>query len=308
MEKKILVAVDGSVYSSNSLDYLIRLFQNDTDTTIHLLSVVSAGPSDQNWMLDVDPLREDSPVVELRKAKAEKYLKDARDRLVRNSFAEEKISFSVTSSSASHATAIHHYANQGRFDSLLVGRRGVGKMGEMFMGSVSADLIRGCHEVPLWIIDGEVTSTSFLLAVHCRPESLLAADHLAFMMQDNPDTRIYLYHSSAAFGSSKPSAAEEFHTQWGEEWCERHLDLDNHLYQAHTQVLMENGINRDQIIQIEPHMDLDASHDLLRQAKKNGCGTTVIGRRGREADKGLLGGVSDRATQLAENMAIWLVG
>jgi hypothetical protein len=34
----------------------------------------------------------------------------------------------------------------------------------------------------------------------------------------------------------------------------------------------------------------------------------VIGRRGREVDKGLLGGVSDRATQMAENMAVWLVG
>ena len=29
MEKKILVAVDGSVYSSNSLDYLAKLFGPD---------------------------------------------------------------------------------------------------------------------------------------------------------------------------------------------------------------------------------------------------------------------------------------
>jgi nucleotide-binding universal stress UspA family protein len=308
MQKKILVAVDGSVYSSNSLDYLIRLFKTDAETAIHLLSVVSAGSSDQNWMLDVDPLRADTPVVELRKAKAEKYLKDARDRLIRNGFKEEQIEYSVVSSAASFAVSIHHFANQGIFDGLLVGRRGVGKMGEMFLGSVSGDLMKQCHEVPLWIIDGEVTSTSFLLAVHSRPESLMAADHLAFMMQNNLDTRIYLYHSDAAFGSTKVSPPEEFHKRWGEQWCRQYLDLDNHLYRAHERILVENGIEAEQITTIEPHMDLDAGHDLMRQAKKHACGTIVIGRRGREAEKGLLGGVSDRTTQQAEDMAVWLVG
>ena len=308
MKKKILVAVDGSVYSSNSLDYLIRLFKKDPNVNIQLLSVVSAGSSDQNWMLDVDPLRADTPAVELRKAKASRYLKDARDRLLRNGFAEEQVGFSIESSSASIATSIHHQANHGMYDGLLVGRRGVGKVGEMFMGSVSADLITKCHEVPLWIIDGEITSTRFLLAVHCTPQSLQAADHLAFIMQNNPDTEISLYHSSSVFGSTQPSPPEEFHARWGEQWCNEHLDLDNHLYKAHTRILVDNGIQEKQISQIPPHMYLDTSHDLLRQAKKHGCGTVVLGRRGREADKGLLGGVSDRTMHQAQNMAVWLVG
>ena len=308
MKKKILVAVDGSVYSSNSLDYLIRLFKKNTAADITLLSIVSAGSNDQNWMLDVDPLRADTPAVELRKAKAERYLRDAMARLLRNGFAEEQIDFTTLSSAASIATSIHHQANQGIYDSLLIGRRGVGKVGEMFMGSVSADLITACHEVPLWIIDGEVTSTRFLLAVHCTPESLRAADHLAFIMSDHPNTEIYLYHSSAVFGSTPSALSEEFYEQWGEDWCRKHLDLDNHLYQAHTRLLVDNGLAENKIFQISPHMDLDASHDLLRQARKHGCGTIVIGRRGREVDKGLLGGVSERTMQQAQNMAIWLVG
>ena len=308
MKKKILVAVDGSVYSSNSLDYLIRLFKNDSNLNIQLLSIVSAGSSDQNWMLDVDPLRTESPVVELRKAKAGRYLQDAMARLLRNGFTEDQVDFLVESSSASFATSIHHHANKGIYDGLLIGRRGVGRVGEMFMGSVSADLITQCHEVPLWFIDGEVTSTRFLLAVHCTLQSLLAADHLSFIMQNNPETRVYLYHSSSVFGSTQAAPPEEFHAQWGEQWCNEHLDLDNHLYKAHTRILVDNGIPEKKISQITPRMDLDASHDLLRQAKKHGCGTVVIGRRGREVEKGLLGGVSDRTTQHAQNMAVWLVG
>jgi nucleotide-binding universal stress UspA family protein len=308
MEKKILVAVDGSVYSSNSLDYLIRLFKNDANLKIELLSIVSAGSSDQNWMLDVDPLRAESPVVELRKAKAGKYLQDAKARLLRNNFSEDQVNFQIDSSSASIATSIHHIANKGVYDGLLIGRRGVGKVGEMFMGSVSADLISKCHEVPLWIIDGEVTSSRFLLAAHCTPQSLRAADHLAFIMQNNPETRVYIYHSSAVFGTTQAAPPEDFYDQWGEQWCRDHLDLNNHLYKAHTQILVDNGIPADKISLVQPHLDIDASHDLLKQAKKHGCGTIVIGRRGREVDKGLMGGVSDRTTQNAQNMAVWLVG
>ena len=308
MKRKILVAIDGSVYSSNSLDYLIRLFKNNSNVDIVLLSVVSAGNSDQNWMLDVDPLRTDTPAVELRKAKAERYMRVGRDRLLRHGFREEQIDFSIQSSSSALATSIYHQAKQGMYDSLLVGRRGVGKIGEMFLGSVSADLLVMCHEVPLWIIDGEVTSNRFLLAVHCTPPSLWAVDHLSFIMSGHPDTEIYLYHSSAVFGSTQPSPMEEFYEQWGEEWCREHLDLDNFLYQAHTRLLLDNGFQEKQIFHIPPHRDLDASHDLLRQAEQYDCGTIVMGRRGRDADKGILGGVSDRTTHQAQNMAIWLVG
>lgn len=308
MKKKVLVAIDGSVYSSNSVDYLIRLFKNDPDFSLQLLSVVSAGSTDQNWMLDVDPLRGDTPAVELRKAKARRYLEDARDRLLRNGFTEEQVEFTVESYTSSIATSIHHHANQGIYDGLLIGRRGVGRVGEMFMGSVSADLITKCHEVPLWIIDGEVTSTRFLLSVHATPESLLAADHLAFIMQHNPKMQIFLYHSSSVFGSTQPAEPHQFHEQWGEDWCNEHLDLENHLYRAHARILVDNGVDEKQISEIPPHRDLEASHDLLRQAKKHGCGTIVIGRRGRQVDKGLLGGVSDRTMKQAQNMAIWLVG
>ncbi|MDH4319304.1 MAG: universal stress protein, partial [Desulfobulbaceae bacterium] len=197
MEKKILVAVDGSVYSSNSLDYLIRLFKSDTTIAVHLLSIISTAGSDQNWMLDVDPLREHTPATERKICKAAKYLKDAKQRLIRNGFDEERVTFATQTTSGVPGMAIHHEAHKSAYDALLIGRRGVGVVGGMIFGSVSADLINRCHEVPVWIIDGEVTSTNYLLGVHPILESMLAADHLAFMVNNTPDSKIYLYHSGA---------------------------------------------------------------------------------------------------------------
>ncbi len=308
MKKQIMAAIDGSIYSSNALDYLIRLFGGEADIAIHLVSIVSSAGSDQNWMLDVDPLRGQTPAVERRVRVADRYLQDARARLLRNGFGEEQITVRVEVSTAGVATAIHHDASRGRYDALLVGRRGVGKVGEMFFGSVSAFLIKQCHEVPLWIIDGEVTSTRFLLAVNSTPESLLAADHLGYIMQGCPDVEICLYHSIPIFGSRTAAREEDFIRQWGKEWCKEHLDIENYLFHAHARILTDNGIDRKRISQLPMRRDLDASRDLLRQARRHHCGTIVIGRRGRDIAKGFMGGVSDRTMQQAQDMAIWLVG
>ncbi len=308
MERKILVAIDGSVYSSNSLDYLIRLFQHDSDIAIHLLAIVSSAGSDQNWMFDVDPLRKQSAASDHKTRAAYKYLQDAKQKLLRNGFTEEQISLTAESSRANIPTAIHHVANHGKFDALLVGRRGMGKVGEMFFGSVSSYLLDTCHELPLWIIDGEVSSTKFLLAVHSVPESLLAADHLAFIMQADPKSEIYLYHSIKLFGAKATPPEEDFYPQWGKEWCKEHLDLENYLFYAHAQILMEGGVGKKRITQLPMQRNLDVSHDLLRQAKNHRCGTIVMGRRGRGVEKGMLGGVSDRTMQRAQDVAVWLVG
>ncbi len=307
MKKKILVAVDGSIYSSNSLDYLIRLFRQDQNFSIDLLAAVSTGCGDQSWMSDIDGQRTESATELQHKAKATRYLKDAKARLVRNGFPKDNIASLVHASGEGITNSIYHFAKENMYDGLLVGRRGVGRVGEMLLGSVSSDLVRKCHEIPLWIIDGNVTSTRFLLAVHTCTHSLMAADHLAFILQDNPKAEIYIYHSLAAFGSTPPAEREEFHSRWGSRWCEKNLDVETCLYKAHSQILIENGIPEERIVQLPPRRGIHPSHDLLRQAKRHQCGTLVIGRRDR-VDKGLLGGVSDRTTKNAQNMAIWLVG
>jgi nucleotide-binding universal stress UspA family protein len=308
MDKKLLVAIDGSVYSSNSIDYLIRLFKEDKDMSLHLFSVVSESGSGQNWMYEVDSLRQHTPAAELRRNTAERYLRDAKSRLVRNGFDEERVTFSAEITSSQIVAAIHHEANRGKYDALVIGRRGIGKVGEMFFGSVSAFLVEKCHELPLWIIDGEITSSRFLLAVHAMPKSLLAADHLGYIVQASPDAEILLYHSKILFRKEPEIPREKFHQQWGREWCDTYLDPENYLFYAHAQVLKDNGVHRKRIQQLPMGIDLDPGRDLLKQAKKYKCGTIVVGRRSRESTKGFFGGVSDRALSQAQNLALWLVG
>jgi len=307
MERTILVAVDGSVYSGNSLEYLIKLFGPDRSLSLHLLSVVSSGGGGKDWMFDVDPLRTQSPESEKRAHLARKHLKEAEDRLVRNGFAREQIESRVKIASAI-SSAIREEAERGNYDSVVIGRRGLGTVGNMFFGSTSGELIEKCHKVPLWIVDGNVNASRFLLAVHCHPSSLMAADHLAYMLKNHPAAEICLYHSNSVFGSQQAAKAEEFHAQWGKAWCDQYLDLDNFLFFAHAQLLVASGIPRHRITQLPAQMHIDVGSDLLRQAKQHQCGTIVIGRRRRDLAKGQLKGVSDKTLKQAQNIAIWLAG
>lgn len=307
MERTILVAIDGSVYSSNSLDYLARLFGSDRGLSIHLLSVVSSGGAGKEWMHDVDPLRAQAPGADKRTLAARRHLKEAEDRLIRSGFAKERIETRVRTAT-SVSSAIREEAERGNYDSVLIGRRGLGTMGNMFFGSTSSDLIEKCHRVPLWIVDGNVNASRFLLAVHSHPASLMAADHLAFMLKEHPGAEICLYHSNSVFGKQAQAKAEDFHAQWGKAWCDQYLDLDNFLFYAHAQLMVDNGIARHRIRQLPAQMHLDVSSDLLRQAKQYNCGTIVIGRRRRDLAKGQLKGVSEKTVKQAENIAVWLAG
>ena len=48
--------------------------------------------------------------------------------------------------------------------------------------------------IPVWVIDGDVTSTRFIVAVDGSVSSLGATDHLCFMVGENPKIKVTLFH------------------------------------------------------------------------------------------------------------------
>ena len=308
MEKTVLVAIDGSPSSGNSLDYLARLFGRDAGLSVHLLAVVAAAGGGKDWMFDVDPHRTATAASSKGSQQASRHLKEARERLVRAGLADERIQTRVKVAVGGISAAIREEAERGAYDSLMVGRRGLGTMGNMFFGSTSGELVDKCHRVPLWIVDGSVSSARFLLAVQSQPSSLMAADHLGFILKDHPEAEVCLYHSDSVFGKQQPARAEDFHAQWGKEWCDQYLDLENFLFYAHAQLLMDSGMGRHRITQLPMQMHIDVGSDLLRQAGQHRCGTIVIGRRRRDGGAGQIRGVSDKTLKGAQNVAVWLAG
>jgi len=311
MLKKILIAVDGSPYSTHSLRYLGQLFQQLPEIHFHLLSFVpasSAGPAAKDWLTETELLNTVSPSTQKLLVAQKKYMLQATDTLKRLGIAEKQVHTSVRLAQRSVAQDIIHEARQGKYDALLIGRRGIGKLEEMIMGSVSATILEKCHDVPLWIIDGQVNSRKFLVPVDGTCHSLKAIDHLGFILAGNPYAEVTLFYSKALLGSHPKIEPKDFYTLWGEPWCEEHLRREDSLFHAPKQLLVDSGFPGERIFWKETFMGIDPSRQILRQALIDDFGTIVMGRRGEEASKGIFRSVSDRVLLMAEEVAIWIIG
>lgn len=307
MHKEIIAAIDGSHYSDHALTYIIDLFAQDTTITIHLMSWVTSSGSVMPSIADPKDSLIPAGGLGKKEVTAKRYLTKAKEKLIHAGMDEKQIKITVEGSGYNIAESIQHRVTQELPDALILGRRGFKGITEMLMGSVSAEIFRKCNSVPLWIIDGNVTEKDFFVPVDGSVNSLLAADHLAHILKGRKNIRIYLFHCTALFGKKIVCDPTLFYKQWDKEWCNTHLSGNGCLFEGPRQLLLNAGIPDQNIIILPEKTDLEEAHGIISEAKKQRCGTIVMGRRRSGMAKGLLGGVSDRTVKHVENLALWII-
>ena len=179
--KYFLLPVDNTPTCNFALSYVSTMFQDDPEATFHLihcqpLSSESIIPqplnSDESLLPDkIIGSSETSRAIRLVNTKSEFFQNKGID--------SRRITSSVISAGNIVAQSLISEAEKMLTDSLVLARRGVGFIGEMVMGSLSATLFRDLHTIPIWISDGEVRYQDILLAVDGSIHSLRAVDHLA---------------------------------------------------------------------------------------------------------------------------------
>lgn len=309
MEKHILVAVDGSIYSHKTLHYLTRLFEDLEDISVHLLSIIPCGslPSAREWLDQLDLMSMISPEARKSFAAAKRSMSEAVLQLGRLGIEPQRVTTSVQLAAVGVAADLLHEARKGLYDAIVIGRRGLGRLEQLIMGSVSTTILEKCDDVPVWIVDGRVDSRKFLVPLDGSPHTLRAVDHLAHILSGNPYAEVTLFHASSALMPGTTYEPHTFHAQWGAEWCELHLSRPDSLFHAPEQILLEAGFPEKRIRRVHSHKGLHPSHQIIRQALIDGMGTIVMGRRPHDLKKGWLGSVSHKVIANIEDVAIWLV-
>lgn len=310
MEKQLLVAVDGSIYSSNATYYLARLFRGREDVRLHLFCAASSGPLPAGHELldEQDLLSLISPATRERHSNSRRFIDKAADQLIRAGIAPERITSRLLLARASIGAAIVREARKGFYDALVIGRRGPGRLEQMFMGGISATVLEKSRAIPVWIIDGRVNPGKFLVPVDGAPHTLRAVDHLCFILKGTVDAEITLFHSKAIFARKPHVEPEQFHIYWDPEWCARHLDRPDSHFHGPEQLLIESGFPPERIRRLETSQGMYPSRQIVRQAMLDDVGTIVMGRRPEDVRKGIFGSVSGHVLAMAVNTSIWIVG
>ena len=304
-----MFAVDDSNHSKRAINYAVKMSSAEKDLHYVLFNVQ---PMISTYLQDeaVKNMKAKAELDKLHKKNVEKantLLNGYKDQMVGIGVETDRIETITTPSTHGLAKDILGFAQTKGYDAIVVGRRGLSKIQEKLMGSVTVELVEHSRVIPVWIIDGQVTSNKMLVAVDGSESSLRALDHVSFMVGDNVDTHLTLFHVKTGdehFGQmALDEGSSEELKRIISQGNERSVDQ---FYERGAQILKNTGIGEDRYeIQVVEKVR-NVGKAVIEKAEKEDFGTIVVGRSG--ASKSFfMGSVSRHIINHTANRALWVV-
>ena len=309
MQKKIMLAVDDSAHSKHVISYAVKISSALKDLHYVLFSVQ---PMISSYLQDeaVKNMEAKAELDKLHKKNVEKanfLLNGYKDQMTGMSVETDRIETITTPSTHGLAKDILGFAQTKGYDAIVVGRRGLSKIQEKLMGSVTVELVEHSRVIPVWIIDGQVASNKILVAVDGSESSLRALDHVSFMVSDNENTHLTLFHVKTGGGNFGQTALEEGPSEELKRIISRGNERSVDEFHARgVQILKNAGIGEDryEIQMVEKVRNVGKA--VIEKAVKEDFGTIVVGRSG--ASKSFfMGSVSRHIINNTANRALWVV-
>lgn len=309
MVKKIMIAVDDSLHSKNAVRYVTRLSARLENLNYVLFN---AQPMMSQFLVEEakktgDSQRELRAVMERNAITSQKLLDNYRLLMVQEGVGESRIQTVTQPRKLDIAKDIIEYAIAGRFDALVIGRRGISSLQELYMGSVSSNITQNSKVIPVWVIGGDVAPAKFLVAVDGSEYSLRAIDHLAFALSDAVGISLTFLHvrpklkayCEVDFEATQAEAFEDL-IRKGDKAC-----IDN-FYTVALKKLNEFGIGEDRIQTRTVTGLANIGAAILNEVQTGNYDTVVMGRSG--VNKSFFtGSVTSTVLNKISKGAVWLV-
>lgn len=309
--KRILIAVDGSRHSLDAVTYVARQC-SASSLEARLLFILPTDPEEvfrqipmnEEFMRQMKE-RYDQCLMESRK-EAERFLEHCRDVLVGAGFSEDRVGLSLCRWKEGIARDIVSEASRG-YDGVVVGRRGLGRVESVLLGSVSEKVLQRVHDAPVWIIGGDIGSSKMLLAVDSSDNARKAVQYAAPFLADC-GAEVALCHVVRGFlpilGPSPLQPGEELEEQLLEGVKQRVASM----FESYRECLEKAGVEARRIVNICRIGSHSRAAEILKVAREEGYGTVIMGRRGISAVREfLMGRVTRKVLSGAESLAVWIV-
>lgn len=308
MEKRILIAVDGSIYSRKTIEYTVKMESVIKDFNYILLNIQ---PKISEFLIEdarIDGKARSAlkDVTSKNQENSIKILNESKSIMTKLGVDEKKIEIISQPVVRGTAKAILDYGKQSLCDTIVVGRRGISRLAEAFTGSVTNSVLEHTSVTPVWAIGGDITSLKIMIAIDGSESALRALDHVIYMVGDNPNIHITLLHVTPRLGDyctiefdDEGDILEDAITQ-GNKRC-----IDSFYVHAQNR-FGEAGIKEGQIEIKQVASTINIGKTIVNEVKKGDYGTVVVGRRGAN-DSFFMGSVSRHVLTNASDCAVWLV-
>ena len=146
--EKILLALDASEGSMRAVDY-VGAMMGGSNCSVTLLHVTR----DVHFLQQIDtiPSEHDALTKEIAKDIMPVF-DEAENRLINAGLIPGQVTTSLITGISSRAGAIIEEARQGGYGTIAIGRRGMSKVEEFFMGRVSNKVIHLAKETAVWVV------------------------------------------------------------------------------------------------------------------------------------------------------------
>ncbi len=308
MKKDVLIAIDDSNHSRRAVQYALSMFrvvENLSFTLFH------AQPSISQFILEEaekDPAARGrlKGMIRKNREKANAVLDRFKERVLDGGVDESRIKTVSMPGRSGVAKDILDYGQNNRLDAVIVGRRGVSKMQETLLGSVTAELLQHSRVTPVWVVSDSKEPTRIMAAVDGSESSLRVVDHVSFMLKGNPDATLALLHVKPRFGDFASIDFEEKDDELGELLIQGEQRRVDNFFGRASKMLREAGIGEKQVSILDVACNINVGKTIVKEARKGNYGTVVVGRSGMNKSF-FMGSVSRHVLDKTSNRTVWLV-
>ncbi|MEJ2427587.1 MAG: universal stress protein [Deltaproteobacteria bacterium] len=308
-EKKLLIAVDGSAQSLHAVRYVAENFAR-VKLEVNLMYVMPTAP-ETFWDLEKDAFFMEKMKGRYAQWKrearrlAQGFLNNARNVLVRANVREQQVGVLLQERKVGIARDIIEEGKKG-YDAVVVGRKGLSKLEDLFLGSVSSKIVQRVDTIPVWVVGGATLPRKMLIAVDASENSSKAVHYVGSFAADS-EGELTLYHVVRSFGLG-----------FLEDFSVRDEDVDafveeaesnvQRMFRSYRESLEKTGVASARISTKHILQRQSRAADIIREAKDGKYGTIVMGRRGlSRVDEFLMGRVTNKVLSRAEGFAVWIV-
>lgn len=297
---KILLAVDGSDQAFEAVRYVSQFFPPKGVEVVlfHALSKVPEG----FWDVEKSPafkhkLSSVAAWATQEQTVVQEFMERARQLLLNQGIPEDKVSVKMAERKKDIARDIT-VESQRDYDAVVVGRLGKSQLKDLVWGSVADKLIARLTHVPVCVVGGSPQVTKILVAMDTSEEATKVLDFAGNMM-DITDCEVSLLHVIRGVEAWTAEASEQLQ--------KAEMAATTLLEEAIGR-LQRAGLKRDRISSKIRSGVASRAEAIVEEARKSGCGTIIVGRRGMSRVREFfMGRVSKKVLQLAKWNAVWVV-